>query len=100
MVRMTDLQDNLSKTQAVERIFQTMRQQPDTDQRAFAQVVQRMKEQQKEATEPMEQQDEVNITGEKDQNTERSEQKERERKKKKEKSEKRKSGDHNIDITV
>jgi hypothetical protein len=101
MVRALDLQDNLSKTPAVERIAQSARQQPDLDQRAFAQQVQQMAVQQKERTEPMEMRSQVELETEKERLKERKEQMERERKKKPEKEEPRgKSGDHLIDITI
>ncbi len=101
MVRAMDLQDNFSKTQVVERIAQSLRQQPDTDQKAFAQEVQKRALQEKDTAEPMEEQAQIEMKSEKEEFRERREQKERERRRKKEEEKGRsKSGGHLIDITI
>lgn len=102
MVRMLDLQDSLSKVQAVERIFENMRQQPDGNQKAFAQSVQQFVRQQQERVESTLQQEEAENIREREKERERGELKERERRKKEaeEEKERRKTGSHLIDITV
>ena len=99
MVRPLDLQDNLSKVQAVERVFQNLRQQPDQEQRAFVLTLKQIALEEKETTEPMDEQHQLELEAEKEKEKERREQKERERKKKKEEEHTRgPSGDHIIDI--
>ncbi len=101
MVRPTDLQDNLSKTQAVERVFQSMRQQPDNEQSNFALQVQQKAMREKESVEEMEDQHQIEMKTSLEKKREREKQEEREKRKKKEKEEKiGKTGDYLIDITI
>jgi len=101
MVKMIDLQDNLTKTVAVERIAQSERHKPDNDQKQFLQTVQQMALQQHESTEPMLQQDQIQWNSEKEKSAERQERQDKQRKKKEEKEEKSPiSSEHLIDIKV
>lgn len=104
MVRAMDLQDNFSKTQAVERINQIIRQQPDADQRAFAQEMQKRAMEEKETTEPMEDQHQIDTSPEKKEFRQKKELDTALRKKRKQKNagdeKPPKAGDHIIDITV
>ena len=101
MLRPTDLQDNLSKTQAVQKVFQTMQQQPDNQQKGFAQVVKENIEEENETVEQLDETDQLEISTLLDKKTTREEQKKFTKRKKKEKEEKRvKSSDNIIDITI
>jgi hypothetical protein len=101
MVKMIDLQDNLTKTVAVERIAQSERHKPDNDQRQFLQTVQQAAQQQHEATEPMIQQDHVELNSNKEKPSERQERQDKQRKKRQEKEQESvKSSEHLIDIKV
>ncbi len=101
MVRATDLQDNLSKTQAVQRVFQTMQQQPDNQQKGFAQVVQKNIDDENETVEEMEEMDQLEISTHLEKENTREESKKFTKRKKKEKEEKRgKSSDSIIDIII
>ncbi len=102
MVRMLELQDNLSKVQAVERIFESMRQQPEANQKAFAQTVQQYQQQQRERVESSLQQEEPESIREQEKERERAEQKQSQRrgKKEEEEMERGKTGNHLIDVTV
>ena len=48
MARAIDLQDTLSKTQAIERVFKVLQQGPELDQRQFAQNLKRAMDEKKE----------------------------------------------------
>ena len=101
MLRPTDLQDNLSKTQAVQKVFQTMQQQPDNQQKGFAQVVKENIEEENETVEQLDETDQLEITTLLDKKTTREEQKKFTKRKKKEKEVERvKSSDNIIDITI
>jgi len=101
MLRPTDLQDNLSKTQAVQRVFQTMQQQPDNQQKGFAQVVQQNLHEEKETVEEMEAMDQLEISTNIEKENTREESKKFNKRKKKEKEKARvKSSDSIIDITI
>ena len=101
MLRPTDLQDNLSKTQAVQKVFQTMQQQPDNQQKGFAQVVKENIEEENETVEQLDETDQLEISTLLDKKTTREEQKKFTKRKKKEKEVERvKSSDNIIDITI
>ena len=104
MVRPTDLQDNLSKTQAVERIFDSLRQHHDNEQRNFAQQVQQNLRQEKESIEQLQGRDQLKLSTDLEKEHTREEplpQPRKERKKKKSEDEPRpKSGDSSFDIIV
>ena len=100
MVRLLDLQDNFSKTQAVERIAQIDRQKPQNDQGQFAQTMQQIALQEETTTEPMREQDQVELDSEEEKSSsERKEREDKKRRKKKEEKTVRRS-EHIIDIKV
>lgn len=100
MVRSLDLQDNFSKTQAVERIAQIDKQKPQNDQGQFAQTMQQAALQEETTAEPMREQDQVELNSEEEESSaERKERDDKKRKKKKEEKVQRRS-EHIIDIKV
>ena len=104
MVKMVELQDNLSKTRAVERIYDTMRQQPDTDQRTFSQAVKDMLQQERQAVEQTDQQKDSSSIQEELTEGEQEEREEKEKRLRKnketEEEETTTSADHIIDVKI
>jgi|GEM_PF-2241047 len=101
MAKVLDLQDNLSKTQAVERIAQIDRHKTQNEQNQFAQTMQQIALQEETTTQPMNQQDQIEFSAEgKEKSAERKEREEKKRRKRKEQSEASAKSSHLIDIVV
>jgi len=101
MVKLLDLQDNLSKTQAVERIAQIDRHKPQNDQNQFAQTMQQLALQEETTTEPMRQQDQIEFSAESEKKAaERQPREEKKRRKRREQPVPKSPSKHLIDIVV
>lgn len=101
-MRPSDLQDNFSKTQAVERIYDRLRQHPDNTQREFAQQVQQDIQRKSKTVEQLKMRDEIELSTNlaKENTREKSKNRETEKKEKEEEEERGKSTGCIIDITI
>jgi hypothetical protein len=107
MARAIDLQDTLSKTQAIEQVFKVLQQGPELDQRQFALNLKRAMEEKKEQVEETQKEEKAKI---KDEEREKPTQDRYERKEEsgqsQEESQQQKaseilpSSDHRIDMTI
>jgi hypothetical protein len=66
MTRAVDLQDTLSKTQAVERVFRSLQQGPELDQRQFAVELKRAIDDKREQVEETQKDEHTKIHDEKE----------------------------------
>jgi hypothetical protein len=64
MARAIDLQDTLSKTQAIERVFKVLQQGPELDQRQFALNLKRAMDEKKEQIEETQKEEHAKICDE------------------------------------
>jgi hypothetical protein len=64
MARAIDLQDTLSKTQAIERVFKVLQQGPELDQRQFAANLKRAMDEKKEQIEETQKEEHAKIRDE------------------------------------
>lgn len=106
MARDIDLQDTLSKTQAVERVFRSLQQGPELDQRQFAVNLKRAIDDKREQVEETQKDEHTKIHDEKEQkpnqDTYEHEEKPSEKEEQVSQGETDKSvpPDHRIDMTV
>jgi hypothetical protein len=106
MTRAVDLQDTLSKTQAVERVFKSLQQAPELDQRQFAVDLKRAIDDKKEQVEETQKDEYTKIHDEKNKqpNEDTYEHKEESKEQEPEVStgdiEQKSSTDHRIDMKV
>ena len=66
MARSIDLQDTLSKTQAVERVYKTLQQGPELDQRQFALNLKRAVDEEREKVEKSKKSEKLKVKDEKE----------------------------------
>lgn len=108
MARSIDLQDTLSKTQAVERVYKSLQQGPELDQRQFALNLKRAVDEEREKVEKSKKSENLKVKDEKEEKPkEDSYESERESSKddteaaiKANNMENSQSSEHKIDMTV
>ena len=103
MARSIDLQDTLSKTQFVERVYKTLQQGPELDQRQFALNLKRAIDEEREKVEKSKSSEKLKVKDEKEDSYEsehKSSEDDTENATKKSAEENTQSTDHKIDMTV
>ncbi len=108
MARSIDLQDTLSKTQAVERVYKTLQQGPELDQRQFALNLKRAVDEEREKVEKSKKSEKLKVKDEKEERPKedsyesehKSTEEETEAAEKSSTEENTPSTDHKIDMTV
>ena len=108
MARSIDLQDTLSKTQAVERVYKSLQQGPELDQRQFALNLKRAVDEEREKVEKSKESEKLKVKDEKEERP-KEDRYESERESSKDESEttiktssdkSSQSSEHKIDMTV
>jgi hypothetical protein len=106
MARDIDLQDTLSKTQAVERVFRSLQQGPELDQRQFAVNLKRAIDDKREQVEETQKDEHTKIHDEKEQKPNQDTYEHEEKPSEKEEqvsqgeADKNVPPDHRVDMTV
>ena len=106
MARAIDLQDTLSKTQAIERVFKVLQQGPELDQRQFALNLKRALDEKKEKVEETQKEEQAKIRDEErerpteDHYEQSEESEEKTKKSQRQSAESSSSSEHRVDLTV
>ena len=108
MARSIDLQDTLSKTQAVERVYKSLQQGPELDQQQFALNLKRAVDEEREKVEKSQKSEKLKVKDEKEEkpkedsyeSEQKSSEDEKEAVMKSSNEENTQSHDHKIDLTV